>query len=208
MLSLELPVLDISQGDRLSRDAYRADFRERVWGDEGHDSWKLERQQHFQEPGSDSWKAFSQGDWEGALRLIEQRRDGLLQYMGEAAKRNFSLYRVRVVEEPIAPYLQWELHLLRLRAECGERIRVVGPEHIRGFEESGPLPELVSLGGRTLYKVVYDSRGISDGAVRFVDPDVLTRWEEFIEGLYEAGEEMSSYFERKVAPLPPPTAAE
>ncbi|MET7760718.1 DUF6879 family protein [Streptomyces sp. NPDC005393] len=208
MLSLKVPTLDISQGDRLSRDAYRADFRDRVWDNDGRDSWKLERQQCFQEPGSDSWKAFSQGDWEGALRLIEQRRDGLLQYMSEAEKRNFSLYRVRVVEEPIVPYLQWELYLLRLRAECGERIRVVGPEHIRGFEENGPLPELVSLGGRTMYKVIYDSRGISDGALRFVDPEILGRWEEFIKGLYERGEDMSSYFERKVALLPPPTPAE
>ncbi|MET7935298.1 DUF6879 family protein [Streptomyces sp. NPDC005322] len=86
MLSLKVPALDVSQGERLSRDVYRVDFQERVWDNNGRDSWKLERQQHFQEPGSDSRKAFDRGDWEGALRLIEQRREGLLQYMGEAEK--------------------------------------------------------------------------------------------------------------------------
>ncbi|MFC9219555.1 DUF6879 family protein [Streptomyces hygroscopicus] len=208
MLSLDLPRLDGAPGERLSRDSYRADFQQRMQAIDGRDSWKLERRQHFQEPGTESWKAFSRGDWAGALELIEKRRDELLAFMGEAAKRDFSLYRVRVVAEPITPYLQWELHMLRLRAECGERIRVVGPELIRELEEDGPLPELVSLGGRTLYRVIYDSRGISDGAVRFADPDVLKPWEEFIKGLYGEGEEMSSYFEREVAPLPPPTPAE
>ncbi|MBI0296975.1 hypothetical protein JBE04_21525 [Streptomyces sp. PRKS01-29] len=208
MLSVDLPRLDASLGERLSRDAYGADFRRRMRAVEGRDSWKLERQQHFQEPGNASWQAFSQGDWRGALELIEKRRDELLAFMGEAAKRNFSLYRVRVVEEPLTPYLQWELNMLRLRAECGERIRVVGPGQIRKFEEDGPLPELVSLGGRTLYKVIYDSRAMSDGALRIVDPEVLSPWEEFIKGLFDAGEEMASYFEREVAPLPPPTPTE
>lgn len=204
MLGLESPGLDASQDERLSRDAYRLDFRQRRWATEGRSAWKLERQQHFQEPGNESWKAFSRGDWEGALRLIEQRREALMMLEREAKEHRSEMFRVRVVEEPLTPYLQWELNSLRLRTECGGHIRVVGPEHISGLEEDGPLPELVALGGQTLYKVVYDGQGILDGAVRFVDFEITTRWEQFVQCLYEEGEDLSTYFEREVAPLPPP----
>lgn len=61
MLSVELPRLDTSLGERLSRDAYGADFQRRMQAVQGRDSWKLERQQHFQEPGSNGWRAFSRG---------------------------------------------------------------------------------------------------------------------------------------------------
>ena len=71
--------LDASQGERLSADAYRQDFRGRRWVADGRDSWKLERQQDFQEPKNESWQAFSQGDWSEAVRLIEQTRDSLLK---------------------------------------------------------------------------------------------------------------------------------
>jgi hypothetical protein len=173
-------------------------------GTEGRSAWKLERQQYFQEPGNESWKTFSRGDWEGALRLIEQRRQALMVLEREAKEHRSEMFRVRVVEKPLTPYLQWELNSLRLRTECGGHIRVVGPEHISGLEEDGPLPELVALGGQTFYEIVYDDRGILDGAVRFVHPEITARWEQFIQCLYEEGEELSTYFEREVAPLPPP----
>ena len=41
-------------------------------------------------------------------------------------------------------------------ALCGERIRVIGVEKVAASEKTDPLPEVVILGGRTLYYVVYD----------------------------------------------------
>ncbi|MFJ6212979.1 DUF6879 family protein [Streptomyces sp. NPDC092296] len=198
--------LDPALGDRLDLAAYRADFRDRQWTIDGQDSWKLERRQHFQEPGFPSWDAFARGDWHEALRLIEAERDYLHDFGRENTRRRTTLLRVRVVEQPLTPYLQWELHLLRLRAECGEHIRVVGPEAVRDREGAGPLPERVTLGAGTVYQVLYTEQGALDGAVRFTDPEVTARCREFVRELYEAGEDLVRYVDREVAHLPPPLA--
>ncbi|HET6503308.1 MAG TPA: hypothetical protein VFG87_21370 [Amycolatopsis sp.] len=108
-------------GQRLALGAYHHDFESRMWRSEERDSWKLERQQSFQEDGSPSWDAFMRGDWDDALRLIGERRESLAEYYGRAASTGLTFYRVRVVAEPITPYLQWELNSLRQRGECGEQ---------------------------------------------------------------------------------------
>ncbi|MDT3395827.1 hypothetical protein RKE29_04070 [Streptomyces sp. B1866] len=193
-----------ARGEVLDLDTYQRDFEERQWAIDGQDSWKLERQQTFKEPGFDSWEAFARGDWDKALSLIEDERDYLREFSREVERHRVTLYRVRVVEEPVTPYLQWELWLLRLREQCGELIRVVGPEHVRDLERGEPLPELLTLGDRTLYKILYTDQGILDGAVRFTDARTVARCAELTRELYEAGEDLSSYFDRKVAHLPPP----
>jgi hypothetical protein len=94
-------------------------------------------------------------EWEEALRLLEEKRDVLLaSYRGDEIRGSF-FHRVRVVEEPLTPYLQWELHSLRLRAECGERVRVVSADMVAASELTGLVPEVVILGGSALYQVVY-----------------------------------------------------
>lgn len=197
--------LKLAGGEYLSLDTYNRDFGERQWQIDGQESWKLERTQYFQEPGFRSWDAFAQGDWDGALRLIEDEGDFLRDFSEKVASRRIDLFRVRVVEEPIIPYLQWELHLLRLRAELGEKIRVIGPAQIQDLEGSGPLPELLTLGERTLYQIRYTEQGVLDGAVRFTDAGTVARCRELVHILYQTGEDMSSYFDREVAPLPPPS---
>ena len=200
----ELPALDRSQGTRLSSTAYRREFRERQWEIPDQGTWKLERRQHFEEPGFESWEAFQRGSWDEALRLIEEERDYLREFSAEAARLNIGLYRVRVVEEPIDPYLQWELHLLRLREECGEMIRIVDPEAVRSYETAGLLPEVVTLGSRTLYEVLYDAGGTLDGAIRYSDPVIVEQWSAFTRRLFEKGEDLNVFFQRKIAALPPP----
>jgi hypothetical protein len=196
-------LLGAAPGELLTRSAYDEDFGKREWAVDGYDSWKLERQQYFREPDDASWNAFARGDWREALRLIEAERGDFLALSEEAAKHDCRLLRVRVVERPIIPYLQWELHLLRVRAECGELIRVVGLGQIEPYETEGPLPELVTLGSDTVYKVVYKD-GVLDGAIRFVDSAITARVTAFIEQLYEHGEDISTFFEREVAHLEPP----
>ncbi|WP_340163133.1 DUF6879 family protein, partial [Acrocarpospora corrugata] len=101
----EFRQLDQSIGARLARNAYRQEFRSLQWEIAGQESWKLERKQHFKEPGVRSWEAFSRGAWSEALRLIEEERDYLREFSAEVARLNIGLYRVRVVEEPIDLYL-------------------------------------------------------------------------------------------------------
>jgi hypothetical protein len=198
--------LDRSLGDRLELAAYRSDFRYRDDRASGRDSWKFERRQHFQEPGSPSWEAFRRGDWQEALRLTGDRRDQWRKVAREHRERGSVFHRVRVVEEPLTPYLQWELQALRVQGESGMPIRVVSGERLRGLEGPGELPEVVTLGGQVLYEVVYTDEGVLDGGVRFADPGTVGRWERFVKALYRDGEDIVSYVDRQVAHMPAPLA--
>lgn len=191
-------------GERLELAAYRADFRRHFWQIGGLGFWKLERQQFFQEPGDDSWEAFARGDWDESLRLLEAHRAELEAEHRRVAEQGFAVRRVRVVEEPIIPYLQWELHVLRLREQCGTEVRVVSPAQVARYEAHGPLPEVCTLGDSVMYEVIYDSRGTLDGARRYTEPGLVQRWRRLIAEVYAAGEPLADYFARRVAHLPAP----
>jgi hypothetical protein len=97
-----------------------------------------------------------------------------------------------------------ELYFLKIRAECGELIRVVGTDQVAEYEARRPLPELVTFGSAILYRVVYSSEGELSGAVKFSVPAIADRATSLIRGLYAQGEDLESFFRRDVAPLPPP----
>ena len=191
-------------GTRLSLEDYRADFRATESMITGQDSWKLERRQHFRQPGSASWEAFARGQWAEALRLIEARRGSLMEFGAKTAEKGTDLYRLRVVAEPIIPYLQWELHSLKLRAECGELIRILPATAVRQLEDDGELPEVVTLGPSVGYRILYDAGGELAGGVKVTDPQAIERVTELVRCLYAEGEDLATFFEREVALLPPP----
>lgn len=200
----EFGIPDEFPGDLLSLKAYRQDFAEREAVGRVEASWKMERNQAFREPGNPSWVAFENGNWNEAMRLLEHGRRSLREYQAAVDARRNVNYRVRVVEEPITPYLQWELNSLRVRAELGERIRIVGPQSIAGLESNSPLPELITFGRDTLYRILYTEEGELRGGIRVTDPTCVDRVTEFVEWLYRNGEDIQPFFERRVARLPPP----
>jgi hypothetical protein len=191
-------------GTRLSLEDYRADFRATESMITAHESWKLERRQHFRQPGSASWEAFTRGQWAEALRLIEARRESLMEFGAETAEKGTGLYRLRVVAEPIVPYLQWELHSLKLRAECGELIRVLPVAAVRHLEDDRELPEVVTLGPSTAYHILYDADGVLAGGVKVTSPQAVGRVTGLVRRLYGEGEDLAAFFQREVSPLPPP----
>lgn len=200
-------MLDLARGTssvRLDVTDYQVDYDRRFAASDGHASWKLERRQSFREPGYPSWEAFDRGDWAESLRLIEAERADLLALSEDADQHGIELFRVRVVEMPLTPYLHWELSLLKVRAECGERIRVATPDQVRRFESAGTLPELLTVGDDTVYRILYDQDGVLEGAVRFVDRETTMKCTKIIEELYAGGEELERFFHREVAPLEQP----
>lgn len=199
------PPLDTAQGERLSRDAYRADFRQTEAQSRDQDVFKLERGQHFEESENASREALRRGDWDQALRIIDQRRQLYLATVHADALRSSVFHRVRIVEEPLTPYVQWELHALRLQDECGMPVSILRAHELRDAEDHGPLPELVVLGTQVMYEVLYTTAGAPDGAIRHthtVDP-----WAAYLRDLHASGENIQTYFNRRVAPLPPPQPA-
>ncbi|WP_234540042.1 DUF6879 family protein [Streptomyces shenzhenensis] len=207
MLDLLTPELPDELGERLTREDYKRDFRERRAAIRDGESWKLERLQHFEETGDDSREALRQGDWPAVLRLFEAERDALVRRARNEMSRGAVFHRIRVVEEPLTPYVQWELHWLRLSAECGLSVRVLPAPAIAAAEGDALLPELNLLDSRVLYRVLYTEAGRPDGAVRFTDPGTVENWAEYLRELYTAAEDVQPYFDRAVADLPPPPAA-
>lgn len=199
-------LLDGVNSELLTLDDYNVAFDQDFWSIKEGDFWKLERQQHFREPDDDSWRAFAEGNWSEALRLLEARRDDLIDYYRKIAAHGFANYRVRVVEQPIIPYLQWELHLLRVRERAGALIRVIGPDKIAELESDGSLPEFATLGSTVLYQPVYDEHGVLCAGRRFRDRGLVDRCRTLTQTLYDEGEPLASFFDREVAPLPPPTS--
>lgn len=153
-------------GDELTLDDYLADFNERFWRRGNTGAWKLERRQDFRQPESASWKAFNEGRWDLSIRLLEERRPTLVDYFDRVAAHGFVVRRVRVVEEPLSPYLIWELNSLLIRYQSGASISVVDAAAVASWERDGLLPEIFVIGPDTVYEVRYDADGEAEGAVR------------------------------------------
>ncbi|GAB2924841.1 DUF6879 family protein [Streptomyces mayteni] len=189
---------------RLARPKYHEDFY-RVQNSGIGQLRKLERGQHFAERGFASWEAFHRGEWDTALSLIEEKRDVYTQQIGEIARRGVRQRRLRVVEFPVTPYVQWELHVLRLRVELGDDIRVVDARGVADIERERPVPEVVILGDVALYEVIYDSDGNADGANRYTDHALIEETSAGFDTLFARADEFVDFFDREIAPLPPPS---
>lgn len=189
----------------MDRPAYHADFhRTRSSGIRFQN--KLERGQNFKERGFASWEAFAAGEWERALSLVEEKRETYARQFREAAQLNILERRLRVVEFPVTPYVQWEMFVLRLRVELGDNIRVLDARKISDIEKERPVPEVVILGDVVMYEVCYDD-GNAAGANRFADRALIRETSAGFDALYGRGEDFHSFFDREISPLAPPTAA-
>lgn len=196
-------LLGTANGVRLLGDDYFDHFNERFWRTGRSGFWKLERLQHFEEPGDESWVAFDEGDWRRSLALLEERRSVLRTHYAKISNARFETFRVRIVEHPLTDYMQWELRLLHLRDQLGGHTRVLPAHEIGQFEERGRLPELITLGDDVMYEILYDGDGLQEGGVLYTGASVVTRCREFIKRLYEKGEPISAYFAREVESLEP-----
>ncbi|MEV4478383.1 DUF6879 family protein [Micromonospora coxensis] len=200
-------LLDDDAGEPMTREDYLAEFWQRFWTVDEVGFWKLERRQHFREPGYDVWEAFARGDWDESLRRLEGDRAEIEAEHRRMAEQGVRVSWVRVVEPPLSAYVQWNLHVLRVREQCGSGVRVVGHPQVAPLEASGPLPELVALGTGLMYDVLYDRSGTLDGARRHTDARLIGRCRQVIADLYAAGEPLRDYFAREVAGLPAPAGS-
>ncbi|MBA0053275.1 hypothetical protein E0L36_21070 [Streptomyces sp. AJS327] len=207
MRELPAPPLPAERGEPLEHGAYISDFRARRRATRDHAHWKLERRQHFEENDHPARDALRRGDWAEALRLFESKRETVRQ-LAEADQRNGAPFRrLRVVEEPLTPYTQWELTALRVRAEEGQAARVLLAKEVAAAETEGPLPEIVIIGGHTLYEIIYTEAGAFESARRYTEPEIVAPWLDFVREAYAGAEDLRDYHERAVAHLPPPPAA-
>lgn len=189
--------------ERLDRPTYHADLG-RVYTSGIGFLNKLERGQHFKERGFPSWEAFADGDWERALSLVEERREDYAEELRQASRLGVTHRRLRVVEFPITPYVQWELFVLRVRVDLGDDIKVFDSREISNIERTRPVPEVVILGDAAMYEVVYDEDGNAAGANRYTDRSLIRETNAGFDALYERGEGFHGFFDREIVTLAPP----
>lgn len=115
-------IFDGAHGTRLEQAAYTPDFMERFWRIGAEGFWKLERMQHYDEGDFPSYVAFRSGDWGHSLQLIEELRSEYEEEFGKITESGIGLRRVRVVERPVTPYIEWELNILHVKQEYGEQV--------------------------------------------------------------------------------------
>ncbi|MFI6929319.1 DUF6879 family protein [Streptomyces sp. NPDC050287] len=192
--------------ERLDRPTYHADLGRIYTSGIGFLN-KLERGQHFAERGFASWEAFAAGDWNRALSLADEGREDYAQELRRARRLGVPHRRLRVVEFPITPYVQWELFVLRVRVDLGDDIKILDAREISNIEQRRPVPEVVILGDVVMYEVVYDDDGNADGANRYTDRSLIRETNLGFNALYGRGEGFHEFFEREIEPLPPPRAA-
>lgn len=191
-------------GDTLDHAAYHEDFTKESDGLSGV-VWKLERAQTFRESGDAGWEAFGSGHWDRPLGILDAEREAIRADAQRNAERGLEIRRVRVVESPVSPYPQWEMHALRMLAEEGFGLRVLDASRVGELERVQQLPEIVVIGDRVLYEVRYDAQWTPIGARRIHDPDVIQEARREVADLYDAGEPLIEFFRREISPLPVPT---
>lgn len=192
-------------GTRLDRKSYHEHMRAETSRVDGA-VWKLERSQFFTEAADDpAWTTFVSGDWLKSLAIFESERPGIQAEAAKYARQGSELRRLRIVENPVSAYLQWELQSLRIVDESGMPVRILGADKVRDLEDGGQLPEIVIVGGEVLYEVQYDSQWSACGARRITDRDVIQEATAEMAGLWAEAEPLTAYFAREIAPLPPPS---
>ncbi|MGY0070983.1 DUF6879 family protein [Streptomyces sp. QTS137] len=192
--------------ERLDRPTYHADLG-RIYSSGISFLNKLERGQHFKERGFPSWEAFAGGDWKRALSLADERREDYTREIRRASELGVTHRRLRVVEFPVTPYVQWELFVLRVRVDVGDAIKVIDARELSSIEQNRLVPEVVILGDVVMYEVVYDEDGNAAGANRYADGSLIRETNAGFDALYERGEGFYEFFDREIAPLAPPRGA-
>ncbi|GII75728.1 hypothetical protein Sru01_07100 [Sphaerisporangium rufum] len=119
------PQWAIRTGRPLTLDEFGQEFAA-AWSRIGRRFLKVECWQTYQElDGTRSQEAYRRGDVERALELLEQEAEADRPLYEDVRIRGLEYCRIRLVQEPLTPYLDYELLAYRIRAKLGEIIEIV-----------------------------------------------------------------------------------
>jgi hypothetical protein len=119
------PKWALAYSTRLDLDQFGAEFTH-AWSRLEWRFLKLECWQAYQElEASESQTAYQRGDIHAARELLHQEAEGDRPLYEDVKRRNIEYARVRLLQEPLSPYLGYELLSYRIRADLGENIEVV-----------------------------------------------------------------------------------
>jgi hypothetical protein len=87
---------------------------------------KLECRQVYQERETNkSQEVYNKGEVDKARELLRQEAEADRPLYADVKMRGLDYARIRLVQEPLTPYLEYELMAYRIRVDMGETIEVV-----------------------------------------------------------------------------------
>lgn len=112
-------------GRRLDLDAFGTCFLN-AWSRTESRFLKLECWQSYREREvTTSQAAYERGDVREAERLLRQESEAERSLYEDVERKGIDYARIRLVQEPLTPYLDYELVAYRIRVRIGENIEVV-----------------------------------------------------------------------------------
>lgn len=110
---------------RLDLDEFSAEFS-RAWSAVSSRFLKIECWQTYREVDTnESQDAYESGDVQHAEELLAVEAQADRPLYEDVAKRGIDYARIRLIHEPLTPYLHYELISYRIRHAMGENIEVV-----------------------------------------------------------------------------------
>jgi hypothetical protein len=82
-------------------------------------------QTYVEAEANQSQEAYNRGDVSKARELLQQEAEADQPLYEEVKWRGINYARIRLVQEPLTPYLEYELMSYQIRATMGEHIEVV-----------------------------------------------------------------------------------
>lgn len=128
--------------------------------------WKVERRQEYQEPGVSSLEAYIRGDKAEAVKLLRDAyyEDKWTSYALHRARENIPMVRIRVVERPLTPYLEWEFLTYQISSQYGERILIADVTDQPGSSPLRGGRDFVMFDRKIVLAHNYEPAGLLDGA--------------------------------------------
>lgn len=110
---------------RLDLDEFGTQFTS-AWSRMERRFLKLECWQMYREiEASESQAAYDRGDVDAACEMLAREAEADRKLYDDVRKRDIEYARVRLIQEPLTAYLQYELLSYRVRADLGENIEIV-----------------------------------------------------------------------------------
>jgi hypothetical protein len=119
------PARALRDSRRLNLEEFQVQFSD-AWSRLSERFLKLECWQEYQElEASESQDAYNRGDVVAARNLLREEAETERPLYDDIREREIDYARIRLIQEPLTPYLAYELMAYQIRASMGENIEVV-----------------------------------------------------------------------------------
>lgn len=176
------PPWALRNSQRLNLDEFGSRFAE-AWSRMQSRFLKLECWQTYQERETNkSQEAFNKGEADKARELLRQEAEADRPLYEDVKACGLDYARIRLVQEPLTSYLEYELMAYRIREDMGEVIEVVRCDNELSLPNEDYFDFLL-FDGHTALVHDYGDEGLQSGGWLTTDADVIASLEHVATGL-------------------------